>query len=194
VAVGRTRRRDAARREGGAQPPRVRAHPFAPPRLGARRAHRLERRGGQRRRARRREHERPRPVEQQLAQRRAPGDERAHGAERLAERAHGHVDRPLDAPVLRRPRAGRAQHARPVRIVHVRERAVRARQRHEPVERVEVAVHRVHASTTSQRRRYRPRVGGRAAVERVGVGVRDDAHGGAVRLAQSAARRRATRG
>jgi hypothetical protein len=64
---------------------------------------------------------------------------------------------------------------------------VRAGERDEAVDRPPVAVHRVHPFHHQPAAAEAPGVGGEQAVERVGVGVRDDAHGRAVRACEPAA-------
>src|ERR1017187_4829038 len=72
------------------------------------------------------------------------GDKTAHRCQRLRERAHHDIDVVQHAQVLGRARAGRAQHADAVRLVHIGARAVGLGQLHDGAQVGDIAFHAEH--------------------------------------------------
>ncbi len=154
---GLDRRHGVADREAGVQgqPAEqccVRQHALAPPGLGLGDAQCGACCRGHRRRQGRRVDVGTRALDEQFDEVFTAGDERAEGAEGLAQRAHQdrHVVR-RQAPVLERAAPGRARHAQAVRIVDHEPCAVAFAAGGEPGQRRHVAVHAEHAIRHHQR-------------------------------------------
>ena len=106
---------------------------------------RRDARGGDGRRMRGREQERPRAVVEKLDQRAAAGDVAAERADRLRQRADLDVDAAVHVEVIDGAAAVPAEHAARVRVVHHHDAAEFLGERAQRRQRAEVAVHAEHA-------------------------------------------------
>ena len=112
------------RRESRLEEARVLPEPIDDLRLLEQHVDRGNARGGDRRRMRRREEERPRAMVQEVDERTAAGDVAAERADRLRQRADLDVDAAVHAEVIDRAAAVAAEHAAGMRVVHHHDRAV----------------------------------------------------------------------
>jgi hypothetical protein len=151
--------------------------PLAALRLPGDHVERRARRGHGRRGERGREHEAPRPIDDQVDEGARSGDVGAGAAERLAERPHVDVDAGGELRRFGEPRAAGAEHAGGVRLVDHDEGAVSLGDGHQLLKRRPIAVHGEHrigddeSPPGARRGRQRP-------LERRRVPVGKDVDGG----------------
>ena len=119
--------------------------------------------GGDRRRMRGREQERPGAVVQEVDQRAAAGDVAAERADRLRQRADLDVDAAVHAEMIDGAAAVAAEHAAGVRVVDHHDAAVFLGQRAQRRQRPEVAVHAEDAVGDQQLALRRPAARARIA-------------------------------